>query len=268
MQSMELPLVVFTVLSQASAGLALMGTVAACGNSDYAPGKREWLVISGLMILGIFGSLFHLGHPFKAYLALSHLDKAWLSREVLAAGFFVPVALAAAFTADRNEGKGASPVLGIMAVVLGIVTVLASGMTYAPPALPAVNNALPAVFFMISAVVLGSGFASWFAGKDLQPMLARVFTCALVVGLVITLVAPCVWLSGGAVMRATAFAWLASPLYWFHVIAGFAVPLFVIWRSRSIPVWLPVLILVAELAGRAAFFSDTLHAASNMGMPY
>lgn len=268
MLSMELPLVIFTVLSQASAGLALMGTVAACGKSDYAPGKREWLFISGLMILGIFGSLFHLGHPFKAYLALSHLDKAWLSREVLAAGFFVPAALGAAYTAGSNPEKGGASILGIIAVILGIITVLASGMTYAPPAIPAVNNALPAVFFLISAIVLGAGFASWFAGENSQPMLARVFTSALVVGLVVTLIAPCVWLSGGAVMRATAYAWLASPLYWFHVTAGFAVPLFIMWRTRSIPVWLPVLALVAELVGRAAFFSDTLHAASNMGMPY
>jgi DMSO reductase anchor subunit len=39
----------------------------------------------------------------------------------------------------------------------------------------------------------------------------------------------------------------------------------VLWKNRTIPVWLPILALAAELAGRAVFFSQTIHTAVNIG---
>jgi len=182
---------------------------------------------------------------------------------VLAAGVFFAFAVLAAITA---RGKG-SPVLMWASVLAGLLVVLASGMTYAPPALPAVNNALPTVFFLISAVVLGAGFASWFAGAENQPLLARIFVTALVVGLVVRLTVPCAWLSGSEIMRQTGMAWLGAPLYWAHI-ALMAACLGVLWKNRTIPVWLPLLALAAELAGRAVFFSQTIHTAMNIGGVY
>lgn len=140
-------------------------------------------------------------------------------------------------------------------------------MTYAPPAFPALNNALPTVFFLITAVVMGAGFASWFAGGGSQPLLARIFTTALVTGLVVRLAVPCIWLSGSEVMRQSGLAWLGSPLYWAGI-AAMAACLAVLWKNRTIPTWLPILALAGELAGRAAFFADTVHTAMNMGKPF
>ncbi|MGE4442166.1 MAG: dimethyl sulfoxide reductase anchor subunit family protein [Desulfomicrobium sp.] len=263
--SMELPLVLFTVLSQAAIGLVLMNAVRQCRCAGSGEGnvRMEWTLVAALMGVGIAASLFHLGHPLESYRALAHLEKAWLSREVLAAGVFLGLAVLAAVTA---RGKG-SPVLVWASALVGLLVVLASGMTYAPPALPAVNNTLPTVFFLISAVVLGAGFASWFAGADSQPLLARILVTALVVGLVVRLTVPCAWLSGSEVMRQTGMAWLGAPLYWAHV-ALMAACLGVLWKNRTIPVWLPVLALAAELAGRAVFFSETIHTAMNIGGVY
>ncbi|CCH48411.1 dimethyl sulfoxide reductase anchor subunit family protein [Pseudodesulfovibrio piezophilus] len=263
MQSFELPLVFFTVLSQAAIGIALTAAVRARGGVDSDNAQRQWRMTAGLMVVGLIASLFHLGHPTGAPNALKHLSTAWLSREVLSAGLFVGLAILAAF----SVGKKGNPVLALLGAVLGLVVIFSTGMTYAPPAYPAVNNALPATFFLTTAVILGAGFASWFAGGERQPLLARIFTTGLVVGVVLYLVAPCVWLSGGKVMRLTGQAWFASGLYWTHV-GVLVVSLAVMVKTRTIPVWLPILVLFGELAGRAGFFVDTIHTAANMGALY
>lgn len=263
MQSMEFPLVLFTVLSQAAIGLTMMRALRTTTGHAGTDARKEWLMIAGLMVVGLAGSLFHLGHPLSAHTALNHLGKAWLSREVLFAGLFMGVA-AIAVVASGAGGKAA---LAWVGALFGLGVIASAGMTYAPPALPALNNALPAAFFLLSAVILGAGFASWFASEELQPLMARIFTSALVVGLVLYLVAPCVWISGGEVMRMTGEAWFASGFYWAHM-GVLAACLAVIWKTGSIPTWLPVLALLGELIGRAGFFADTIHTAANMGGLY
>lgn len=263
MQSYEFPLVIFTVLSQAAIGIALMGAVRQAAGPDEGNARAEWQAVAGLMIVGLIASFFHLGHPLGAINALKHLEKAWLSREALTAGIFMAVAVFAAVT----SGKDGKPVLVWLGALVGLAVIFSTGMTYAPPAFPAVNNALPTIFFLTSAVVLGAGFASWFTGVERQPMLARIFTTGLVVGLVVKLAAPCIWLSGSEVMRMTGQAWFGSGLYWAHV-GIMAAALAVIWKNRLIPIWLPVLVLIGELAGRAGFFADTIHTAANMGGLY
>jgi DMSO reductase anchor subunit len=255
---MELPLVTFTVLSQAAIGLTLLRAACAVSGETAPAGRAEWQLVAGLMLAGLVGSLFHLGHPLSAPTALKHLGTAWLSREVLFAGLFAGVTVYAALLRGGLA-------LGWIAAILGLCVIGSAGMTYAPPALPAVNNALPAVFFLLSAVILGAGFGSWFVSG--QGLMLRVFTTALVVALVLYLVIPCVWLSGSTVMRMTAQAWLASGLYWAHV-GVLAVSLAVVLKMKSIPAWLPVLTLLGELAGRAGFFADTIHTAANIGALY
>ena len=263
MQSMESPLVVFTVLSQAAIGLALMRAVrTASGGAGDNPGK-EWRMIAGLMLVGLLGSLFHLGHPLDAPTALKHLGSSWLSREVLFASLFMGVAGLGAVA----MAVGGSPASTWLGVLFGLGVIGSAGMTYAPAALPALNNVLPTAFFLVSAVILGSGFGSWFAGGERGALMARIFTTAVVVGLILNLVAPCVWASGGEVMRMTAKAWFGSPFYWTHI-AILAAGLGVLWKTKTIPRWLPVLMLFGELAGRAGFFADTIHSAANMGGLY
>ncbi|QGY40460.1 molybdopterin-containing oxidoreductase membrane anchor subunit [Pseudodesulfovibrio cashew] len=263
MQSMEFPLVVFTVLSQAAIGLTMMRAVRTVSGTPDTDARKEWLMIAGLMALGLLGSLFHLGHPTGAPRALVHLGTAWLSREVLFAGLFMGVAAIAVLSA----GVAAKSAPAWIGAALGLGLISSAGMTYAPPALPALNNALPAAFFLTSAVILGAGFGGWFASPERQPLMARIFTSALVVGLVLYLIAPCVWASGGTVMRMTGEAWFASGFYWAHI-GILAACLAVIWKTKSIPVWLPFLALAGELIGRAGFFADTLHTAINMGGLY
>lgn len=262
MQSIELPLVLFTVLSQAAIGVTLMGAVRSLsgGSKEY---RNEWRMVAAFMAVGLIASLFHLGHPEGAPNAISHLGKAWLSREVLAAGAFMLFAVLGVFLSSRNNNQ----ILMWACVVSGLAVVFSAGMTYAPPAFPALNNALPATFFLISAVMLGAGFASWFATRQQHALLARIFTVTIILAVLLNLIAPCIWLSGGTVMRMTAQAWLRSGFYWSHL-GVLIISLGILWKNGTIPNWLPLLVLAGELLGRAGFFADTIHAAMNMGGMY
>lgn len=266
MNSMELPLVIFTVLSQAAIGLVALSAVRQWATERGPVGnvRGEWLAAAGLLAVGLLASLFHLGHPFGAPNAIKHLGSAWLSREALAMGLLLAVVVAGALTAREK----ASTPLALLAVLAGILALLATGMTYAPPSFPALSNGLPFVFFLITAAVLGAGLASYFAPAERMGLVRAVLAGGLLVGLVVWLVAPCVWLSGGAVMEMTGRAWLSSPLYWARLTLGLALPLAVVWRSRDIPAWLPLLLLAGEILGRMVFFAETAHTAANIGGLY
>ncbi|MBG3875813.1 molybdopterin-containing oxidoreductase membrane anchor subunit, partial [Desulfovibrio oxamicus] len=123
MQNIELPLVLFTVLSQAVVGMALLLAVRSCGcaggacattpttagTGGDAPGNRtEWLTATIVMGVALLASLFHLGHPEGAVRTLAHLEKAWLSREILAFGAFAALLAVAAVTGKAGAGLSAA----------------------------------------------------------------------------------------------------------------------------------------------------------------
>jgi len=262
---MELPLVVFTVLAQASVGIVVMSLVQ--GRATQGPdgtARRQWGLAAVLLAVGLVASLAHLGHPLGAPMAVKHLSTAWLSREVLATGALLGLIAVGALTMREALNPG----LAWLAALVGLGALLAMGMTYSPPALPAVNNVLPFVFFTLTAAILGAAFGSMVVSHERERLLARVLASALLVALVVYLVIPCVWLSGGTVTELTGKAWIASPIYWARIVFGLALPLAVVWRRGTVPTWLPVVLLLGELAGRLVFFGETMHTAANMGGLY
>ena len=222
MSNIEMPLVLFSVLSQTAIGLVVISTLrqwAVDGPTGNIRG--EWVAASALIIAGMVASFFHLGHPLQGYTALKHLDKAWLSREVLGVSIFLGLTVLGMFMArDRISGP-----VAFGAALVGLATILFMGMTYSPPSYPAINNVLPLVFFLITALLLGTSFGSWFASPEKRIWLTRVLTVTLIVGLVVYLIVPCVWLSGGTVMAQTGWAWIGSPLYWGRIVIGLLLPL-------------------------------------------
>lgn len=259
MQSMELPLVVFTVLSQAAVGMALLWPLRADGVA--ATDRREGLFAVALLGLALVASLFHLGHPLGAVRTLDHLGGAWLSREILAFSAFGALLALAAFTGKRKGAWGA------LLALVGFGALYTSGMTYAPPSLPALHNALPLTLFVLCAILLGGSFGSWFAPEESQRALRTVVIAALAASLAVNVAAPCVFASGTAAMAATSQAWLDSPFYWVRIVAGIIVPLFIATRTKTLPAGLALLILLGELAGRVVFFGETVHTATFIGMP-
>lgn len=266
--SMELPLVFFTLLSQMGIGLVLLSgarrwrmAAAAAGEAAHEADRRQWLAAAGLLALGLLISLFHLGHPLDAATALKHLSTSWLSREALAFGLLTALVALTAVRGLPAPLVRASAGLGLLALVI-------QGMTYAPPSFPAVDNGLPFALFLLSALVLGAGAASLLAPAEARPALARVLAWTLGMALVVHLLAPAIWLSGGTVMRLTAQAYLASPLYWAHIVIGLALPLAVVLKTRDVPAWLPWALAAGAVCGRIVFYLDTVHTAVNLGALY
>jgi len=158
--------------------------------------------------------------------------------------------------------------LTVITGIVGLLTILCMGMTYSPPSFPALNNGLPFVFFLLTAVLLGPACGVLFASDSGKPILEKILTISLIVGLIIYLVVPCIWASGGQTMQETSRLWFGSSLYWGRVIIGLAAPLAIILKMKQVPNWLWVVILVGELMGRAVFFGNTVHTAANMGGLY
>jgi len=269
MNNMELSLVLFTVLSQAAVGLTVMAALRQWNVSPdegTAVMSREWLIAGVVLAVALVISLFHLGHPLGSPRTIVNLGTSWLSREVLGFGLFGGILAATwALSTKDNHTVGS---LGKVTALVGMAALVASGMVYAPPSFPALNNGLPVLFYLLTAVILGAAFSSYFAAAEYQPLLTRILVAGLVVGLVLNLVLPSVWLAGGRVMQMTGDAYYGSGIYWVRIVAEFGVALAVLGIARRIPVWLPVVLLFGELIGRIMVFTHVVHTASNIGGIY
>ncbi len=266
MNNYEISLILFTVLSQLSIGMVAVSAVRQVAGPESKSEKvrTEWLVAGGVLLTGMIASVFHLGHPEGMVRTLSHLDSAWLSREALSVGLFLILVALGIVVMRQKPSRG----LVVLTALIGLVAIYSMGMTYAPPSFPAVNNVLPFVFYLTTAALLGSSVGVLFAPESKRPLVSSILTISLIVGLVVYLVVPCIWLSGGEIMKQTGQSWIASPLYWGRIIVGLALPLVVIWTTKKASVWLWVLILAGELMGRAVFFASTVHTATNIGGVY
>ncbi len=266
MSQMELPLVFFTVLAQASIGLVLLSAFCGRVNAE-GPSSRfvtEPVVALALLGVALIASLGHLGHPFGALRTLTGLADSWLSREILV---FLVLAGVLVVTAALSVGHKFNAKLWQLTAAVGLVALLAQVMAYAPPSQPTLSPAVLLALFLLTTLTLGTAFGSWFAPDQRQPLLAGILATVLVVGLILSLLLPSVWLSGGSVAEATGSAHLASPLYWGRILVGFLIPILVLLRYRSIPSWLVWFVLVGEFGGRMVLFSLTASSAAFIGLP-
>jgi sulfite dehydrogenase (quinone) subunit SoeC len=127
-----LSVILFTTASGAGYGLLfLIGLL--CGTS-LLPESR-WFALTGFLIsfaaisFGLLASTFHLGHPERAWRALSQWRSSWLSREgALALAVFPPagiLALSWVLLGDMH------PWLGWLSALLAALTIYSTAMIYA-----------------------------------------------------------------------------------------------------------------------------------------
>jgi DMSO reductase anchor subunit len=128
-------IIAFTTASGAGYGLLfLLGLAAPAG---LIPATR-WLGVAalglalGLITLGLCASLLHLGHPERAWRAVSQWRSSWLSREGAAALLTYPPALAFAAGWVVGESTGGwIAVSGVLAAIGAALTVYCTSMIYA-----------------------------------------------------------------------------------------------------------------------------------------
>lgn len=125
----------FTVSSGAGYGLlAFAGVAAALGALEgHQAMALAMLVLAGLAITaGLLSSTFHLGHPERAWRALSQWRSSWLSREAVAALLtYIPTAALFLLLAFGQTAGGTVALAGLLAAAGAAVTVWCTGKIYA-----------------------------------------------------------------------------------------------------------------------------------------
>lgn len=158
----EWPLVGFTVLGQAAAGLYLAWfwlpfILGRSGSSDWArDGSMDGLVAAlGLLALAAGISFFHLRRPLRAFRALSNVRTSRLSLEILFELVF-GLTLAAALAASLTEVSAAwLPPLHIAAGLGAVFFVLSMAWVYMLEAVPDWDSWHTPVSFLLSSLCLG-----------------------------------------------------------------------------------------------------------------
>jgi DMSO reductase anchor subunit len=125
----------FTTASGAGYGLLVwLGIFGALG---ILPAER-WFGVAGfglafgLVTAGLLSSTVHLGHPERAWRALTQWKSSWLSREGVAAVLtYIPTGLYAVGWIFLERSDGVFAALGVIGALLCLVTVYCTAMIYA-----------------------------------------------------------------------------------------------------------------------------------------
>lgn len=125
----------FTVASGAGYGLLiLLGVGGALGwlPSDRWFGVTAFGLSLAAITFGLLSSTFHLGHPERAWRAVSQWRSSWLSREGLASLItYVPALVFAIDWVFIGRNNGAWGLFGLIAAAWAAITVYCTGMIYA-----------------------------------------------------------------------------------------------------------------------------------------
>ena len=153
------------LLTTASGGgygmLFWLGVLTAIGVMPLQPSFGIPAIFIALILctIGLLASTAHLGHPERAWRAVSQWRSSWLSREgVLSLLTYIPALAFAAAWWFAGPLAVATIVLGLVAAVLGMLTVFSQSMIYASlkPIRQWHNNFVPPVILLLA---LASGAA-------------------------------------------------------------------------------------------------------------
>ena len=128
-------IIAFTTASGAGYGLLfLLGLAAPAGliPPTRSLGATALALALGLITLGLFASLLHLGHPERAWRAVSQWRSSWLSREgAMALLTYLPALVFAAGWVLLGSTGGWIAVSGLLAAIGAALTVYCTSMIYA-----------------------------------------------------------------------------------------------------------------------------------------
>lgn len=266
----DFPLVVFTILSQTAIGalISLWILDSYLNKISIEVGKSATIAIFLTGAFGILASMLHLGHPFRAYLALTHLTNSWLSREVIFFGLFLLLLIIYYFQ-WHNGKENSRKNIGAITSLLALATVISSGMIYVLPAAPAWNNAMPVVLFALTSFLLGPLFLLAIIEYNLNLHIREVYKIsfvAILIGMLSFLIYLSMLMSGHETSYLTGINMLQSTYFWLRVIIGWLVPLAVvisiicnkIKHYQNFALYIFVAALLGELIGRSLFYNTVV----------
>lgn len=167
----ELPLILFTLLSQMAVGsFVVLGVVQVFARRKHDAATVDRLTtpalyaIGPVMVAALIVSMLHLGNPINAINVLNNLGSSWLSREILFGCAFT--GLGAAFAICQWRGWFTATLRQILAAVtavIGLVFVYVTANVYLIETVPAWNSwTTPVTFyattFLLGALAIGTAF--------------------------------------------------------------------------------------------------------------
>lgn len=151
----------FTTASGAGYGLLIW--MAVFGSLGLAPTTREFgftgfALAFGLVSTGLLSSTFHLGHPERAWRAVTQWRSSWLSREgVVALATYLPAGVLAIGWVFFENVSGPFVLAAILTIVGALVTVWCTGMIYASlKTIRAWNQPLVAPLYIVLGLATGA----------------------------------------------------------------------------------------------------------------
>lgn len=155
----------FTTASGSGYGLMIWLAVLALGGEvpfDPVFGFVAFALSFFLIVGGLMSSTFHLGHPERAWRALSQWRSSWLSREGIAAiSGFVPMglfALAWVFLGMPAWGLMMAP----LSIIMALIIVFTTSMIYASlKSIPAWHSSWTSPGYLVFAVTMGALLAAF-----------------------------------------------------------------------------------------------------------
>ncbi len=185
----------FTTTTGAGYGLIIWLAISAA--MDFVPpspvfGFIAFAIAVLLIVSGLLSSTLHLGHPERAWRALSQWKSSWLSREGVAAIVtFIPIAIFGTAWVFMSKHDGWAYIGGVAAALSSIITVYCTAMIYGSlKAIPAWNNPWTlAGYLMLS---LGTGailmtFLSAIWGYDHTRLLMLATALLILLALIVKL---------------------------------------------------------------------------------
>ncbi|MCG8445142.1 MAG: dimethyl sulfoxide reductase anchor subunit [Hyphomicrobiales bacterium] len=151
----------FTTASGAGYGLLIWLAVLVLPGwlpADRLFGFATFALALGLITGGLLSSTFHLGHPERAWRAMSQWRTSWLSREGVAALVtYVPAGLFGIAWVFFGTNTGAALVIGLVSAVMAFVTVYCTAMIYASlKTIRAWNNIWTRIAYVAFSLMTGA----------------------------------------------------------------------------------------------------------------
>ena len=148
----------------------------------------------GLIISGLLSSTGHLGHPERAWRAMSQWRSSWLSREgVMAILTFIPMSIFAIYWVFLGQNTGMVGFVGILGAAMALVTVFTTSMIYASlKTIPAWHNIWTKIGYLVmslmSGAVLAMALTSAFGLTDVAFHLFNPVGILLAAGLIVKVI--------------------------------------------------------------------------------
>lgn len=171
----ELPMILFTVLSQLSVGAFLvLGLVQVLGRRKHSAATIDrladpaLLAIGPTLVLGLLASMFHMNDVTNTLNVIRHVASSWLSREIVFGITFAALGFLFAVLQWRKLGSAAvRQGLAVVTAIVGVALVWSQGMIYySLVTVPAWNSWMTIVQFflttvMLGALAVGAAFMGW-----------------------------------------------------------------------------------------------------------